>query len=100
MVVSLKHSSGITKCVKMGFSWTTFFFGAFVPLIRGDLKWAVILFFLGGAAGVFTLGIGAIVVALIFAFHYNRLYLKELLEKGYVAEYEVYTRDIQEYVNK
>lgn len=83
MKITLKHDSGITKQVKVGFSWTTFFFGFLVPLIRGDIKWAVILLLVSGAIGVFTLGIGALVVDIIFSFKYNSIYIKELVEKGY-----------------
>ncbi len=83
MKITLKHDSGITKQVKVGFSWTTFFFGFLVPLIRGDIKWAVILLLVSGAIGVFTLGIGAFVVDIIFSFKYNFIYIKDLVEKGY-----------------
>lgn len=83
MKVNLKHESGVSKTVKVGFSWTFFFFGLFVPLIRGDLKWFLIMLALQSLAGFFTFGVGAFVVSLIFAFKYNELYIKELLEKGY-----------------
>jgi hypothetical protein len=83
MKVILKHDSGLTKEVKKGFSWTFFFFGLFVPLIRGDLKWAAIMFALQLLTATFTFGIGAFVVSLIFAFTYNKIYIKDLLEKGY-----------------
>ena len=39
------EKNGLRKEVKVGFSWTVFFFGLFVPLFRGDLKWAAIMFF-------------------------------------------------------
>ena len=60
MKVILKHESGLVKEVKKGFSWTFFFFGLFVPLIRGDLKWAIIMLLLQALAGAFTFGIGAL----------------------------------------
>ena len=90
MKVILKHDSGMVKEVKKGFSWTLFFFGLFVPLIRGDLKWGVIMFLLQFLAGIFTIGVGSFVVSLIFAFIYNKIYIKELLEKGYrpTADFE------------
>jgi hypothetical protein len=81
--VNLKNESGLTKEVKVGFSWTTFFFGIFVPLIRGDIKWAAIMLGVALLAGVFTAGIGSFVVMVVFAFKYNELYIKDLIEKGY-----------------
>lgn len=42
MKVYLKNSVGVTKHVKLGFSWTMLFFGFFVPLFRGDFKWTLI----------------------------------------------------------
>lgn len=98
MKVILKHDSGLVKEVKKGFSWTFFFFGVFVPLIRGDLKWAVIMFVLQALVGSFTFGIGAFVVSLIFAFTYNKIYIKGLLEKGYrpISDFE---EVVSNYVN-
>lgn len=97
MKIVLKHESGVTKEVKKGFSWTFFFFGLFVPLIRGDLKWAIIMLILQSLAGSFTFGLGAFVVSLIFAFQYNRIFIKELFEKGYkpVEEFE---NEVSEYI--
>lgn len=39
------NNLGQIKIVKDGFSWTTLFFGPFVPLLRGDLKWFLISIF-------------------------------------------------------
>ena len=33
--------------------------------------------------GSFTLGIGAWISGVVFAFVYNKIYIKELIEKGY-----------------
>jgi hypothetical protein len=41
--VTLKNKVGVVKELKVGFSWTTFFWGALVPVFRGQwgevLKW-------------------------------------------------------------
>ncbi|OUS69690.1 hypothetical protein B1748_30585 [Paenibacillus sp. MY03] len=83
MHVRLVNAAGGVKEVKVGFSWTTFFFGFFPALFRGDLKWAAIMFITATAIGIFTLGLGAWVPGIIFSFIYNKMYIKELLEKGY-----------------
>ncbi len=83
MKILMIHDSGVTKEVKCGFSWTTFFFGFLVPLIRGDLKWAAILFILSLVLGIPTMGIGGAVCGIVFSFVYNKIYIKELIEKGY-----------------
>ncbi|MEO2207890.1 DUF2628 domain-containing protein [Paenibacillus pabuli] len=83
MHIFLQNSAGVTKNVKVGFSWTTLFFGFLPALFRGDLKWAVIMFLIAAAIGVFTFGFGAWVSGIVFSFVYNKIYIKELLEKGY-----------------
>ena len=85
-MITLKHKdTGALKNCPTGFSWTTFFFGMFVPLIRGDLKWAIILFILAFGIGILTFGIGAVVVGIVFAFKYNNIYIRHLMEKeGYL----------------
>lgn len=93
MKVLLKTDGGLTKQAKIGFSWTTFFFGFIPALIRGDLKWACIMFVLEAVAGSFTFGIGSWVVAIIFSFVYNKIYIKGLIEKGYKPANEE-SRDI------
>jgi len=75
--INLKHKdTGVVKTAPIGFSWTSLFFGVFVPLIRGDIKW----FFMGLAIAIFTLGIGWIFIPFI----YNKIYIKNLMEKGYI----------------
>ncbi|WP_010676998.1 hypothetical protein [Bacillus timonensis] len=83
MKVRLRNQGGVTKECKIGFSWTTFFFGFFPALFRGDLKWAAIMFITALVVGSFTVGFGAWIPGIIFSFVYNKLYIKDLIEKGY-----------------
>lgn len=77
MMITLKHNtSGAVRQVKVGFSWTTLLFGIWVPIFRGDIK----TFFVALGKSIITLGI----YALIFPFRYNKQYLFNLLEQGYV----------------
>ena len=73
--ITFENKSGVVKDAPVGFSWTTFFFGFFPALIRGDWLWAVIIF----AASFVTFGFASIV----FAFIYNRLYIQGLLKQGF-----------------
>ena len=82
-MITLKNDVGITKTVKVGFSWTVFFFGFFVPLFRGDWKWAGIMAISSIVVAMFTYGLGAWVLLLIFAVKYNEWYINNLKEKGY-----------------
>lgn len=76
MHVRLKHhATGLIRECPSGFSWTTFFFGFFVPLLRSWYAFAAILLF----AGVVTAGISQI----IFSFFINKMWMKHLLENGY-----------------
>ena len=43
MKLLMENEFGSKKVVKIGFSWTVFFFGSLVPLFRGDLKWFFIM---------------------------------------------------------
>jgi len=88
MKVRLVHESGLVKEAPIGFSWTTLFFCLFVPLIRGDLKMAMILLMLVVLVSYLTDGYGSYIPGIIFAFTYNKMYIKSLLEKGYKADNE------------
>ncbi len=75
MIKIMENEVGLQKKVKVGFSWTLLFFGVFVPLIRGDLKWALIMFVLAFLTGG--------VSWLVFPFTYNKIYVESLIENGY-----------------
>lgn len=88
MITLQQKGTGVIKECTTGYSWTTFFFGAFVPLVRGDLKWAGILFAICLLVGILTMGMGAFLVPPVFAFFYNKVYIKDLVEKGYIPKDE------------
>ncbi len=107
--INLKKDNLIKKGF-VGFSWTTLFFGFLVPIIRGDIRWAIVMFislccyyFLVGAIIdemfpdidkipdddliviflVVFLGNIINIVNIIIAFVYNKHYTAKLLEDGY-----------------
>lgn len=76
--IMTNERTGQYKEVKEGFSWTVLFWGIFPPLFRGDWKWLLIMLILA----FFTAGISN----LVFPFIYNKLYINDLIEKGYRFE--------------
>lgn len=76
MKIQLENENSSRIDVKIGFSWTTLFF-AFLPAVfRKDFKWAGVQVLAAGLSMGFS--------CLIFPFIYNRLYIKDLLRKGYL----------------
>ncbi len=74
--ILLRHqTTGIQKNGLYGFSWTTFFWGGFPALFRGDILIGLALIILN----IFTFFIAGI----IWAFIYNKKYTIALIEKGY-----------------
>lgn len=68
----------VTKEIReapVGFSWTTLFFGFIPALVRSDWKWGIIQALAAGFSGGLAW--------LVFPFIYNRLYLKEMMKKGF-----------------
>lgn len=109
MVVFLKNkNNGKIKKGIVGFSWTTFFFGLFVPLLRRDFKIFLPFFFLYMAIlymmpytysdidGIFSFriedNIGIyqqfstafyFIVNILGAFFYNKFYTQNLIYRRY-----------------
>lgn len=81
MMICMKNTVGVTKQVKLGFSWTMLFFGLFVPLFRGDIKWTLLSLLLS----IVTCGFAW----LILPFVYNKSYIKGLLENGWLPADEI-----------
>lgn len=93
-----------TKKSYIGFSWTVFFFGFFVPLFRGDLKGAGVLLLLNIIMkGIINLYIEKVfkddiyfwiliitaIISVVFlitvARLYNKIYTRNLLKSGWEA---------------
>lgn len=75
VVVFRNAYNGQVRKVPIGFSWTTFFFGFFPALFRGDWKWAILQLLLS----LVTVGLSG----LYFMFAYNKIYLRELIDNGF-----------------
>lgn len=74
--ITLINEDKLLKECPVGFSWIVFFFAGFVALFRGDLKWFIILSICG-------LSVIGIIPLFYFSANYNKIYIRELLEKGY-----------------
>jgi hypothetical protein len=75
-IVMMKHpGTGVSKKGFFGFSWTTFFFGGFPAIFRGEIGLGLVVM----VVDIVTIGIGG----LIWAFFYNKKYTTDLLERGY-----------------
>lgn len=91
MKIKVKNELGAGKEIKLGYSWTMFFwgviFGGFmVPVFRGDWKWFLILFVGPFVMSLLTVGFVVPLIPLlylIFGFFYNKIYAKELFERGF-----------------
>jgi len=66
------------RVAPVGFSWTVMLFGCLPAVFRSNWKWAGIMFF----ALVVSLGFAG----LVFMFIYNKLYITDLIGKGFKAK--------------
>ena len=84
MPVQLKHrQSGIVKNGYYGFSWTSFFFGGFPALFRGDVAYGLGVLVAGVLFGAYSFGFLWFIVGLVWACIYNKNYTQRLLQAGY-----------------
>lgn len=74
--ISIKHTqTGMMKTGAYGYSWTYLFFGAFVPIFRGELSIAALhLLFILVTGGIFQI---------IMSFLYNKQYMTRMLTNGW-----------------
>ncbi|PWG00847.1 hypothetical protein [Levilactobacillus bambusae] len=84
MMINMKNpvTNQVKQC-KVGFSWTTFFWGFWPAVFRGDWKWFAIILITDLVLGVWSFGIGSGFINLIFAFIYNKLYINDLISSGW-----------------
>lgn len=82
--VGLKHpQTGILKRGYYGFSWTSFWFGGFPALLRGDVGYGVGILAAGVIFGVLSAGLLWFVVSIVWALIYNKNYTHRLLQSGF-----------------
>lgn len=77
-IIFKNPNTGAMKEAPVGFSWTTLLFSFIPALFRGDWKYAAIQCVLS----ILTMGLSAI----IFAFIYNKLYIKDLIGAGFKGQ--------------
>src|SRR5207253_8329723 len=70
----------------VGFSWTSLFLGPWPLLFRNE--WGFFLVFIAVyiVVGAFTLGIGSLILGLVWAFIFNKWHMKRLIEPGYAID--------------
>jgi len=92
----IDKKNGKIKSSPLGMSWTTFFFGTFAPIFRGDWLGAFGVFCILVSTGYAVSPVIAMIIQLVVAVFYNYIYISRLLSKGY----EVYNTNDVELVKK
>lgn len=93
--ILIKDEAHDAREAPIGFSWTVLFFGLFVPLLREDWKWFVVMLLL-------TMFLGPVVVLYnaAMAILYNRIFFRGLIKKGYkMVEIEAENEHYEEKAN-
>ncbi|MGX7106973.1 DUF2628 domain-containing protein [Hutsoniella sourekii] len=90
-MITVADAMGNMKSIKLGISWTTLFFGFWVPLFRRDWKWFFLMIIINIILGEISHGfyddsasrlLGNL-ANILWALYYNRLYAKDLYKDGY-----------------
>jgi hypothetical protein len=77
--ITVKHKdSGIRKTARLGWSWTYYYFGFIVPIIRGEIGVAVLHLVIT----LVTFGLFQI----IWSFFYNKQHITRLMTSGWVLD--------------
>ena len=77
--IKVKHKeSGVEGSCFVGYSWTYFFFGFFVPIFRGEISTGIFHFIFS----IVTFGL----FQLVMPFLYNKQYSIRLLKNSWVLE--------------
>ena len=85
MKVELKnHNTEEIKQVKVGYSWTAFFWGFIPSLFRKDWIGALSIFVLNLFVSYLVGSYGLLVADAIIGALYNKNYISRLLKNGYV----------------
>lgn len=100
MKTILKHESGLVKKIKLGFSWPVLLLGFIYPFIQGYNMMGVVLSLFAVFFIIIDLPEFANIVWLIVAFFYNRLYIEELIYKGFKPINKKEHELVYNYVNK
>lgn len=92
----LLQKNGMVKESYVGFSWTFFFFGFWVPIVRGNLIFGAIVAGIQLVIGLITLGVGAFISNIIGACIFNKFYTEDMLKQGYEPIDEINARLLEE----
>ena len=86
-MIILKNKLGMIKSVELGFCWLTFFFGIFVPLLRGMTKvfftWLGVAILMGIVLPYPITIIGGVAYNIYMCTVMNEKYVEHLVSKGY-----------------
>lgn len=82
MKIFLIDQHQFVKVAPLGFSWTTLFFGFWVPLFRKDWLGFLVMFIGMPLFTIITFGYGGL-LWFVIPFLYNKNYVNRLLKQGY-----------------